>query len=126
MTEVEMKQAIEQLKAENHSDEEILGGFFKMFQNDKLTFDELDGITNLMGYHITDKFKALSPEEQKTKGYEMTEVEADKETIEDAKEIKPEEKAEGGEEKPEEKPEEKSEDDSDEEKKAMKLFGLDK
>ena len=119
-----MKQAIEQLKAENHSDEEILGGFYKMFQDDKLTFDELDGITNLMGYHITDEFKAMSPEEQKTKGYEEVEGEADKETIEDAKEIKPEEKAEDEEEKSEEKSEDKE--DSDEEKKAMKLFGLDK
>lgn len=127
MTVNEMQKAIEQLKAEGHSEEEILGGFYKMFQNDELTLDELDGIVNLMGYHLTDEFKAMSPEDQKTKGYEETEEAAegvDKEEVEDAKEEdKGNEEDKGSDEEKEEKPEEDKEDESDEEKRAMKLFG---
>lgn len=130
MTVPEMESAIKQLKAEGKSEEEILGGFYKMFQNDELTVDELDGIVNLMGYHLTDEFKAMSPEDQKTKGYEEVDEPAegvDKEEIEDAKETeKPaeEEKTEEEESEPESKPEEKEgEDEEDEEAKAMRLFG---
>ena len=97
MTLEEGKKAIEQLKAEGHSEEEILGAFYKMFQNDKLTLEELDGMVNLMGYHLTDDFKAMSPEDQKTKGYEETEEPAegvDSEEVEEAKETEGGEKAE--------------------------------
>lgn len=89
MTLEEGKKAIEQLKAEGHSEDEILGAFYKMFQNNKLTLEELDGMVNLMGYHLTDDFKAMSPEDQKTKGYEETEEPAegvDSEEVEEAKE----------------------------------------
>lgn len=97
MTLEEGKKAIEQLKAEGHSEEEILGAFYKMFQNDKLTLEELDGMVNLMGYHLTDDFKAMSPEDQKTKGYEETEEAAegvDSEEVEEAKETESGEKVE--------------------------------
>ena len=97
MTLEEGKKAIEQLKAEGHSEKEILGAFYKMFQNDKLTLEELDGMVNLMGYHLTDDFKAMSPEDQKTKGYEETEEAAegvDSEEVEEAKETEGGEKAE--------------------------------
>lgn len=134
----EGKKVIEQLKAEGHSEEEILGSFYKMFQDDKLTLDELDGFVNLMGYHLTDEFKAMSPEDQKTKGYEETEepaegvseeeVEEGKEEGKEAKEPEGEAEDKGEEPEAEEaKPEDKgdeSESEDDEEKKAMKLFGL--
>lgn len=97
MTLEEGKKAIEQLKAEGHSEDEILGAFYKMFQNDKLTLEELDGMVNLMGYHLTDDFKAMSPEDQKTKGYEETEEPAEgvgSEEVEEAKETESGEKAE--------------------------------
>lgn len=133
MTIPEMESAIKQLKAEGHGEEEILGAFYKMFQDDKLTLDELDGIVNLMGYHLTDEFKAMSPEDQKTKGYEEVDEPAegvDKEDIEDAKEAESDEEPEKEESEPEDKGEEDSDDenegseeDEDEEAKAMKLFG---
>lgn len=119
MTPEELNKAIEQLKAEGHSEEEILGAFYKMFQNDELTLDELDGITNAMGYHLTDEFKSMSSEEQKTKGYEEQTV--DKEEVEDAKEIEPEEKED--EDNGDGKDEEDEEDEEDEKERAMKLFG---
>lgn len=128
MTVEEMKKAISQLKAEGHNDEAILGAFYKMFQDDKLTLEQLDGIVNLMGYHLTDEFQAMSPEDQKTKGYEEVDEPAegvDKEQVEEAKETEPaEDKGESPEGDSENKPEPESEpeDESEEEKRAMKLF----
>lgn len=107
MTVDEMKQAITQLKADGRSDDDILGAFYKMFQDDKLDLEQLDGVVNLMGYHLKDEFKAMSPEDQKTKGYEVVDEPAEgvsNEEVQEAKEEEPEE------------------DESDEEKKAMKLF----
>ena len=112
MTLDEGKKAIEQLKAEGHSEEEILGAFYKMFQNDELTFEELDGVVNLMGYHLTDEFKNMSPEDQKTKGYEETDKPAegvDEKEVEEAKEIDSNDEPE-------------KEDESEEKERAMKLF----
>lgn len=128
MTLDEGKKAIEQLKAEGHSEEEILGGFYKMFQNDELTFEELDGIVNLMGYHLTDEFKAMSPEDQKKKGYEETDEPAegvDKEEVNEAKEVEDKGQAEEEVEEVEEKEESKDDneiDESEEKERAMKLF----
>lgn len=127
MTLDEGKKAIEQLKAEGHSEEEILGAFYKMFQNDELSYDELDGIVNLMGYHLTDEFKNMSPEDQKKKGYEETEEPAegvDKEEVEEAKEVEDKGQAEEEVEEVEEKEtdEESDEDESEEKERAMKLF----
>ncbi len=135
MTLDEGKKAIEQLKAEGHSEEEILGAFYKMFQNDELSFDELDGMVNLMGYHLTDEFKNMSPEDQKTKGYEETEEPAEgvnKEEVEEAKEIDNNEKSDSNEESDSKEESEdesdkekndESEDESEEKERAMKLFG---
>lgn len=128
MTLDEGKKAIEQLKAEGHSEEEILGAFYKMFQNDELSYDELDGIVNLMGYHLTDEFKNMSPEDQKKKGYEETEEPAegvDKEEVEEAKEVEDKGEAEEEVEEVEEKEtdeDESDEDESEEKERAMKLF----
>lgn len=125
MTLDEAKKAIEQLKAEGHSEEDILGGFYKMFQNDELAYDELDGIVNLMGYHLTDEFKAMSPEDQKKKGFEETNEPAegvDKEEVEDAKETDGKEEVEEEVEKKETE-DESDEDESEEKERAMKLFG---
>lgn len=132
MTLDEGKKAIEQLKAQGYSEEDILGSFYKMFQNDELTFDELDGMVNLVGYHLTDEFKAMSPEDQKTKGYEETEEPAegvDKEEVEEAKEIdekkdeSEDEESEGEEAEDDKDEDDKAEDESEEKERAMKLFG---
>lgn len=120
MTVDEMKQAISQLKADGHNDDEILGAFYKMFQDDKLDLEQFEGVVNLMGYHLTDDFKAMSPEDQKTKGYEEVDEPAEGVSNEEVQEAKEEEPAE---EKPEDKPEGEGEgEESDEEKRAMKLF----
>lgn len=127
MTIKEMQGVIDQLKAEGHDEQVILGAFYRMFQEDELTLDELDGIVNLMGYHLTDEFKNMSPEDQKVKGVRKVDDAENTEDVEDAKEFGADKNKSGEDDKSEEDDEddsdEKEEDESDEEAKAMKLFG---
>ena len=132
MTVEEMKKAIGELKAQGNDEETILGAFYRMFQDDKLTLDELDGIVNLLGYHLTEEFKSMSPEDQKTKGYEQTDEPAEgvsKEEVEDAKEVDKDDddKSDKDDDDKSDKDDDKSDKgDDDEEEKAMKLFGHNK
>lgn len=113
MTREETKKAIEELKAQGFSEDEMLLTFYTMFQNDKLTVEELGGLVDILGYELSPEFLEMSPEDQKTKGYE----ELEEEEIEDAKEV------EGTQESEKEVDEEEKEEEVDEEK-AKKLFGL--
>lgn len=146
MTVNEAKEAIAELKAQGNTEEEIAGSFYLMFCDGKLDVNQFDALVNLLGYHLTDEFLAMSEEEQKTQGFEKKDEAAegvsDKE-VEDAKdeetnpvepenkseeEEKPEPDQEHGEEAEGEEKEEKEEkkpegEDEDEEEKAMKLFG---
>lgn len=115
MTGQDFNKVVEQLKAEGYDEKAILGSFYRMFQEDEITLDELEGMVTLMGYHLTEEFKAMSPEDQKTKGVRET----------DDKEDLPEGMTDGGKEfnEDEAEAEDDDDDDSEEEKKAMKLFG---
>lgn len=122
MTEQEAKKAFDELKAQGETEESILGVLYLMFQDDKFTLDEFESLVKVLGYNLTPEFKAMSPEDQKTKGWVDKETPAEgvsKEEVEEAKEVDGEEK------KDETKKDEKG-DESDEEAKAKKLFGLDK
>ena len=116
MTLEEAKKAVEELKAQGETEESMLGTFYLMFQDDVITVEELGDLCQLIGYKLTDEFKNMSPEDQKTKGYEEVEDEEtdlSKEEIDDAKELEP------GEEESK-----NDEDDEDEKEKAKKLFGF--
>lgn len=139
MTIEEGKKAIAELKSEGNSEEEILFGFYRMFQEDEIDIDVLEALTHLVGYELTDEFKNMSPEDQKTKGYKEADEEDAEEKTEEVKDFsreqgKEETEESEDEEKPEdtEKPEESEdteeseESEEDERKKAMKLFGLNK
>ena len=121
MTREETKQAIEELKAQGFSEDEMLLTFYTMFQNDKLNIEQLGSLVDLLGYELSPEFLEMSPEDQKTKGYEEAEDAEDltEEEIEDAKEVTPEETEE-----PEKNQEEKSNTSEDDEEKAKKLFGI--
>lgn len=130
MTIEEGKKAVAELKSEGYDEEEILASFYAMFQNDEIDINILEALTHIVGYELTDEFKNMSPEDQKTKGYEEREVEGAEEKAEAINEAAEEQGAEEAEEsketektEDEEKPEESEED---EKKKAMKLFGLNK
>ena len=112
MTYEEAQKAIESLKAEGYSEEEILIVFHDMFRDGKMTIDELKEMVGLIGYEITEEFLNMSEEEQKEPLYEILDEE-------------PSDKEESSDKKPETKEETESETESDEEK-ARKLFGLNK
>ena len=132
MTLEEAKKAIEELKAQGETDESMLGTFYLMFQDDVISVDELDDLCQLIGYELTDEFRNMSPEDQKTKGYEEVEDEdtdLSKEEIEDAKEVEPGEGDDKknnnfGDDNKNKSENSESEDDEEEKEKAKKLFGF--
>lgn len=109
MTVEEAKKMIEELKAQGETEEDIVAGFYAMFCEGDIDVNELGDLVKLVGYELTDEFKNMSEEDQKTKGWA--------EDPEDAKEITEDEA-----EKEEEPAKEESEESDDE--KARKLFGL--
>lgn len=134
MTPQEATQLVEKLKKDGLGDEEILYAFYRMFQEDEITVEGLEGLVETLGWHLTEEFKTMSPEDQKTKGYEEiedeggesateTEVEAVKEYPDKADEVSDTNpQTEGSK---EEEPDSTDKDkDEDEEKEAMKLFGV--
>ena len=125
MTIEEAKKALEQLKSEGKTDEEILGGMYLMFADGTMTLSDLRTLTELLGYEFTEEFEALSDEDKKKRGFESTDEPAegvDKEDVEDAKEFgDDDEKKEESDDEYDDKDEDKDEDD---EKKAARLFGF--
>ena len=128
MTHQEAEKMLAELKQGGMSEEEILGALYKMFQNDEITIEGLEGLVETLGWHFTEEFRNMSPEDQKTKGYEEVddEEEVSEEVVEAAKEhpTKENEVAESNPQASESKPEGKEE--ADESEDAMKLFGLNK
>lgn len=116
MTIDEAKEAIEELKAQGANDEEIAGSFYLMFVDGKLDLKQFEALVNVLGYHLSEEFLAMSEEEQKEKGFTKTDEAAEgvsDDTVEKSKddETNPVKK-------------EDSEDKEEtEEDKAMKLFG---
>lgn len=66
LTVEEAKKVIEELKSQGETEDDIVGIFFSMFQDDKLTLEEFEDLIGLMDYELTDKFKKMSPEQQKS------------------------------------------------------------
>lgn len=129
MTIEEAKKALEQLKSEGYSEEDIVKTLYLMYANDKMDLDDLRALTELMGYEFTDEFEAMSDEDKKKNGLKQTESAAEgveKEDVEKAKEFGDDE----GEKKEEDNPQPQSESESkadeedDDEKKAARLFGF--
>lgn len=128
MTVQEAKDMIEELKAQGSTEEELVAAFYGMFTEDKITIDELGDLVQLVGYELTDEFRNMSVEDQKTKGW------ADEDELDegsDGEEIKEEPKKDEGAEKGTDgaddgaKRSEDSEDSEEEQRaKAKKLFGL--
>lgn len=71
MTIDEAKQAFATMKKQGADDNTILGFLYNLFQNDKIDVNQLGALVNVLGYELTDEFKNMSPEDQKTKGCEI-------------------------------------------------------
>lgn len=138
MTIEEAKKAFDEMRAQGADDNAILGTLYRMFQDDKIDVEQLGALVNVLGYELTDEFKQMTPEDQKTKGWEADD-ESEKaegvtdEEVEKAKEYgdDPDERSgNASDEKSDEtdaESDKKDEEESDEEatKKARKIFGLD-
>lgn len=87
----EAKKAMDEMMAQGTTEEEMLGILYLMFQADKISLDELESLIGALGYEFTEEFMNMTPEQQKTDGYEF-EDEAEEgvtdEQVEDAKETK--------------------------------------
>lgn len=70
MTEQELLEAIEELKQQGFTEDEFLLVFYTMFQHDDINLEQLAYLVDLFGYELSEEFLAMSPEDQKTKGYE--------------------------------------------------------
>lgn len=142
MTIDEAKKAFDEMRAQGADDNAILGTLYRMFQDDKIDVEQLGALVNVLGYELTDEFKQMTPEDQKTKGWEADdesekaegvtdeEVEKAKEYGDDPDERSGNESDEKSEEKSDEtdaESDKRDEEESDEEatKKARKIFGLD-
>ncbi|MFA6829165.1 MAG: hypothetical protein WCR67_00435 [Bacilli bacterium] len=69
MTIDELKKSVEILKSEGWTEGEVLGSFYAMFQDGKVNLNEFEAMCAVIGYELTDEFKKMSPEDQRTKGY---------------------------------------------------------
>lgn len=70
MTIDEAKKAFDEMRAQGADDNAILGTLYRMFQDDKIDVEQLGALVNVLGYELTDEFKQMTPEDQKTKGWE--------------------------------------------------------
>ena len=129
MTMDELKKALDKLKAEGETEDEMLAIFYGMYIEDEITLENLRTIIGILGYEFTEEFEAMSDEDKKTKGWEedeTTKSDLDKEEIEDAKEFKEGEDKDDYAPKAESETDDKDEDDDDDDKKAARLFGFNK
>lgn len=107
----ELKKSIEEMKAQGQSEEEIAGAFYLLFREGKIDLEQLEALVNVLGFELSEEFKAMDPEMQKEAGYEVLDENAGQ---------KPEKNSE------EEKQDQEDSGKEDEEEKAMKLLGQNK
>jgi len=69
MTREQAVEAIETLKQQGETEEDILAVLYVMFQDDKIDINDLGAFCEILGYELTPEFLQMSPEDQKTKGY---------------------------------------------------------
>ena len=142
----EAKKAMDEMMAQGTSEDEMLGFLYLMFQDDEISFDELEALVDALGYEITEEFRNMSPEQQKTDGFKINEDAegVSDEQIEDAKETEEDEVQgnngsdedggngqgedqnadNGGEKQPESETNSKEDKEAEERAKARKLYGF--
>ena len=98
----ELTKAVDEMKAQGQSEEEIAGAYYLLFRDGKIDLEQLEALVNHLGFELSEEFKAMDPEQQKEAGYEVL----------DEKQEEPRNSADNN--------------DEDEENKAMKLLGQDK
>ena len=139
MTIDEAKKTFDEMKAQGATEDEILGTLYVLFQKGDLDVNQLESLVNVLGYELTESFKAMSPEDQKKKGFETTDEEAENvssEEVEKAKEFgddpgeKKNDKGKDDDSEDDDSEDEESEDDGDEDEESEenlhRVFGMNK
>ena len=67
----ELKKASEEMEAQGKSKEEIAGAYYLMFRDGKINVEQLEALVNILGFELSEEFKAMDPEQQKENGYEV-------------------------------------------------------
>ena len=57
MTVEEVKKIISNLKEEGYDDDMIMNSFLSMFEEGEIDFGQLEALTHVMGYELTEEFK---------------------------------------------------------------------
>lgn len=64
----ELQGALNQLRSEGYTEEDMLKVFYLMYSDGKISLDSLRTITEVLGYEFTDEFENMSKKDKKTKG----------------------------------------------------------
>lgn len=72
MTEQDVLNAVEELRKNGWSDDDIVKTFYLMYRDEKIDLDELRGLCKVIGYEFTEEFEHMSDQEKKTKGLRPT------------------------------------------------------
>ena len=75
MTVKEGRKMVEMLKKEGFDEEQIVGGFYQLYIDGKVTVEQLQDLVKLVGWEVTEEFLNMSEEDKKTKGWEVVEDE---------------------------------------------------
>ena len=73
MTVKEGLKMVEMLKKEGYDEEQIVGGFYQLYIDGKVTVEQLQDLVKLVGWEVTEEFLNMSEEDKKTKGWEVRE-----------------------------------------------------
>jgi ribosomal protein L12E/L44/L45/RPP1/RPP2 len=114
MTLEELNEAIDELRAQGESDEDIAAGFYLMFSEKKIDFPQFEALLEAIGYEVDDEFRSWDEETQRTFALndDYKEGENDKESPQNVPDKNGEDKV-----------EDSNNEKEDEEKNAMRLFG---
>lgn len=66
----DMKEAVDALKSDGESEEDILKVLYLMYTKDEFDLETLRKLVGYMGYEFSKEFEAMSEEDKKTKGWE--------------------------------------------------------
>lgn len=75
MTVAEFKETIAGLKEQGMDDNDIAITLYAMFVGNAITLEELERLLAVLGYSLTEEFKNMSPEEQKSQCVEYDDKE---------------------------------------------------
>lgn len=86
MTLEDAKEALENLRRNGQSDEDILKVLYLMYTDGTIRLEDLRTFTALLGYEFTDEFEAMSDDDKKTNGLKIDENFFDKASLPEAAE----------------------------------------